>query len=94
MRSERTMRSKRVAIIIMICVAILAAMFPRAAVAQVTPEQVKASIGKGVTFLRGSGIFKQKSPRGTGLNALAVLAMLHCGLPPDDPARQKRLVLE
>jgi len=80
------MRSRRIALIIILCLAALAvSTWPRDAAAQVTPEQVKASIGKGVNFLRGSGIFKRKAPQGTGMNALAVLAMLHCGVPPDDP---------
>jgi len=53
--------------------------------AQVTPEEVKAAIGKGVKYLRGTGLFNQKARYGVGMNALAVLAMLHCGVPVTDP---------
>jgi hypothetical protein len=57
--------------------------------AQVTPKQVQTTIDKGVAYLRKSGLLSKKARRGVGMNALAVLAMLHCGVPPTDPDVQR-----
>jgi len=58
---------------------------PASAQAQVSAEQVKAAITKGVAYLRKSGVFRQKARYGVGMNALALLAMVHCGVPKNDP---------
>jgi hypothetical protein len=62
---------------------------PRAAAADVTGEQVKAAIERGVKYLRGSGVLRKRASYGVGMNALAILAMLHCGVPATDPDIQR-----
>jgi uncharacterized protein DUF4159 len=57
--------------------------------AEVTPEQVRAAIDKGVAALRKSGVFNKKARYGVGMNALAITAMLQCGVPPTDPDIQR-----
>ncbi len=52
---------------------------------EVTPEQVKAALEKGVAYLRKSGVLTQRAQYGIGMNALGILAALHCGVPPTDP---------
>ena len=57
----------------------------RTARAEVTPQQVNEAIDRGVKYLRRTTLFNRKGSQGFGLNALAILAMLHCGVPKNDP---------
>ncbi len=73
-------------IVLALLVALYAAVaWPRAVRGEVSSEQVKNAIEKGVRYLRGTNLFRSKGGHGIGMNALAVLAMLHCGVPPADP---------
>ena len=53
--------------------------------AEVTPKQVNQAIDRGVKYLRRTTLFNRRGSHGFGMNALAILAMLHCGVPKDDP---------
>src|SRR5436190_13877481 len=64
--------------------------------AEVTADQVTKAIDRGIAFLR-----QEQSPRGAwadlngypgGTTSLVTLALLNCGVKPDDPAIQKALV--
>ena len=56
-----------------------------AAAAQVTAQQVRTGIDRGVDYLRKTGVFSKKARYGIGMNALAITAALHCGVAPTDP---------
>jgi hypothetical protein len=72
------------ALTLVLALAASAAFCPSARGAEVSGEQVKAAIRKGVKYLRGSGILRKQARYGVGMNALGILAMLHCGVPPTD----------
>jgi hypothetical protein len=63
-------------------------------VQRVTSQQVEAAVGKGVVFLRSkqgsNGAWAQSGPLG-GTTALCTLALLHAGVPADDPVIQRSL---
>jgi len=65
--------------------AVAAPCRPAHAQAAVTPRQVKQAIDRGVKYLRQTALFNRPAQHGLGLNALAILAMLHCGVPKNDP---------
>ncbi|MFH1731486.1 MAG: DUF4159 domain-containing protein, partial [Planctomycetota bacterium] len=74
--------------VVVVAAAMAAALLPHEpalAQAQVTPEQVKNTIDQGVKHLRRSQVFNQRARHGYGMNGLAILAMLHCGVPKNDP---------
>ncbi len=80
------MRSPLPAALIAATLAAVALPHPPAhAQAPVTPKQVNAAINHGVRHLRRSTVFNQRARHGIGMNALAILAMLHSGVPPTDP---------
>jgi hypothetical protein len=78
---------RRFPVIVILLLLIAGVVRGRAARAQarVSGEEVRAAIEKGVGYLRGTGIFKKKARYGVGMNGLAVMAMIHCGVPKDDP---------
>ncbi|MGL4464286.1 MAG: prenyltransferase/squalene oxidase repeat-containing protein, partial [Planctomycetia bacterium] len=73
---------------------LLGTVVPEAAVAQ-TPEQVNASIDRGVAFLKRKqlqgGSWEDVGEYRGGVTALCALALLSCDVPPDDPKLQKSL---
>jgi hypothetical protein len=62
---------------------------PAAARAEVGPAEVQRAIERGRAALIGSGAAFQRYPRGVGANALVVLALLQCGVPPTDSHVQR-----
>jgi len=73
--------------LVVVAVVALASAFPLSVRAQdaVTPKQVREALDKAVAYLRTTGAFNARAPYGIGMNALAILAMLHAGVPPSDP---------
>lgn len=63
--------------------------------AEVTAEQVRKSIDRGVTFLleqqRDDGSWPEMQEYRGGIGALCTLALLNAGVKPDDPRMQKAL---
>lgn len=74
-----------------------AALVPgaRPACAQVSAEHVRAAIERGVQFLqrnqRRDGRFPEHEGQAGGVTALCTLALLNCGVPPEDPAVDRAL---
>jgi hypothetical protein len=74
---------------------VLLALVPRAS-AQVTPEQVREAIGRGVNYLKSQqsaarGGWRERPTQPGGVSALCTLALLESGESPDSPAVQRAL---
>ncbi len=83
---------------ILVSLVLLFLAVPSAAFAQpvqrVTSQQVESAVAKGMMFLRSrqspNGAWPQSGPLG-GTTALCTLALLHAGMPADDPVIQRSL---
>jgi hypothetical protein len=81
----------RTAIGLCLLLTVLSSRLDRQAIGQpVTPEAVEQAIAKGVDFLRQKqsaqeGNWKGHDDYGSGQTALVLLALLNCGVSPDDP---------
>ncbi len=80
---------------LMLLVPLSVAAFPRSLHADITAAEVQRSISGGVQYLRSTqmeeGNWPEYSGQSCGLSSLCTLAMLNCGVPPDDPAIKKAL---
>jgi hypothetical protein len=79
-----------------ILVGLLASGIARPLQAEVTAEQVRESIRRGVNYLKQeqdprSGRWEEQAGFPGGISALCTLALLNCGVPVDDPALVKAL---
>jgi len=63
--------------------------------ADITPEQVREAIARGVAYLKGrqqrDGSWSEYPGQPGGVTALCTLALLNAGVPADDPAVQRAL---
>ncbi len=82
--------------VLLVVVAVLCMIPARRVAADVTAEQVTASIRLGAKYLRGRqdrvrGNWQEYTSQPGGLTSLITLALLNCGTPVDDPVIQRSL---
>jgi len=74
---------------------VLVGLIVRPASAEITAEAVRRSIDRGVAFLKGQqredGSWTEYTSQYGGLTALCTLALLNCGVEPEDPCIQRAL---
>ncbi|MCO6457397.1 MAG: DUF4159 domain-containing protein [Pirellulaceae bacterium] len=85
----------RVPVLLLVLLLVLAPT-ARPAAAEITAEQVRKSIETGVAYLlkqqtKTTGGWAEHPGQPGGLTSLCTLALLHAGLPPEDPAVQRAL---
>jgi uncharacterized protein DUF4159 len=78
----------RMTLLFVLCLATIIAPWSRAARADISAEQVRESIDRGVAYLkreqRNDGAWPDPVGYPGGITALCTLALLNCGVPPND----------
>src|SRR3569623_2433540 len=80
--------SMRTTLLFVLCLAAVIAPWSRAAHAEISAEQVRESIDRGVAYLKreqkNDGAWPDPVGYPGGVTALCTLALLNCGVPPND----------